>query len=556
MALFGNAGILSGIFDGTSNPDGTTGYLGGLLTYDPRNDIGQGDRLGLFGASLKDAAAQFSGHPEAANSLDRYSATHRQQMGQRLLMDVLQGTQGRLGGQASGQPPAPLALPSPMAGGDPMMLDRTLPELPGQDAGEAAGPVQGGYDLKALAPKLALAAAAGADIGPVLDIIKMSQPKYSTTPQFNAEGRGYVPADDGTVKWLGPDVTQPHKVVIAPNGLAYDPLATKPGTAFNNPNAPLNPDGTPNIAYQKYEHQKAVEQANLGAQNNPNALLVPILRKMQNGQPLTQGEQNVLQAQKPSSGFGGITPSDDPVVKSYVANVLNGNATLRNVPMGMRGSVSVALSQAPKGAYSPTAQNLYTRSAHNITRPYTDMAQYKLTADGLPYLQRIDAALKHPGSVSDQDLLDSLTKLNTGGNAITDAQVKLITDGKSYSDWVSAVKNRFNNGGVLSDNQRQQIKRIANDIFANYRKGYQPVYEQATKQLREAGIPETFWTIPDLNKINDAQAASFSGNASANTPHATQPSSPPRRVLGDSDYARLPSGTVFIGPDGVRRRKP
>jgi hypothetical protein len=59
---------------------------------------------------------------------------------------------------------------------------------------------------------------------------------------------------------------------------------------------------------------------------------------------------------------------------------------------------------------------------------------------------------------------------------------------------------------VLSENQRKQVKEIANDIFKNYRKGYQPVYEQAASQLKAAGIPEPFWTIPDLNKLNAGQA--------------------------------------------------
>jgi hypothetical protein len=130
------------------------------------------------------------------------------------------------------------------------------------------------------------------------------------------------------------------------------------------------------------------------------------------------------------------------------------------------------------------------------------MSAYKLTADGKPYLERIDAALKNPGSVSDQDLLDSLTKLNTGGNAVTDAQVRLITDGKSYADVANTFANKFKNGGVLSPDQRQQIQAIASQIYDNYKMGYQPIYEKAAAQLQAAGIPKQFWTIPDLNAIN------------------------------------------------------
>lgn len=196
----------------------------------------------------------------------------------------------------------------------------------------------------------------------------------------------------------------------------------------------------------------------------------------------------------------------DPVIGSHVKNILSGNETMAQVPAALRNKVSVALGGAGSTSYSPLASSRMTLASSRITAPFTNMAAYKLTADGLPYLQRIDAASKHPGSVSDQDLLDSLTKLNTGGNAVTDAQVKLITDGKSFSDTIGTWSNKVKNGGVLSENQRKQIKEIANDIFANYRKGYQPVYEQAASQLKAAGIPEPFWTIPDLNKLNAGQA--------------------------------------------------
>lgn len=208
-----------------------------------------------------------------------------------------------------------------------------------------------------------------------------------------------------------------------------------------------------------------------------------------------------------AAGAQGTINTDDPINQSWMKAVLSGNATMQQVPAARRDSVSMGLSDAPKAAYSPLASSRLTMAASRITKPFTSLPQYQLTANGKPYLQRIDAALKVPGSVSDQDLLDSLTKLNTAGNAITDAQVKLVTDGKSYSDWAGTIAKKFKNGGVLSENQRTQIHDIANNIYDNYKKGYQPVYEQATKQLQAAGIPEAFWTIPDLNKLNGQQQA-------------------------------------------------
>jgi len=37
---------------------------------------------------------------------------------------------------------------------------------------------------------------------------------------------------------------------------------------------------------------------------------------------------------------------------------------------------------------------------------------------------------------------------------------------------------------------------------------------------------------------------------------ATTPSANPVKIAGDADYNKLPSGALFIGPDGKQRRKP
>lgn len=211
----------------------------------------------------------------------------------------------------------------------------------------------------------------------------------------------------------------------------------------------------------------------------------------------------------PVTGVG-----EDDVIKSHVVNILNGNESMSQVPKQYRDRVSVALTKEPQGSYSPISSARLSNAASRITQTYKKLPQYELTANGLPYLQRIDAAIRTPGSVSDQDLLDSLTKLNTAGNAVTEAQVNLILKGQSWSDWLNTAVGRFRNGGVLSPNQRQQIQEISKAIYANYKKGYQPVYEEASKKLRDAGIPEAFWGLPDLNKLSDQATANDAAPAS------------------------------------------
>lgn len=207
--------------------------------------------------------------------------------------------------------------------------------------------------------------------------------------------------------------------------------------------------------------------------------------------------------------------STDPIVDGWAQGILNGSVTgVQSVPKQYQAAVNAALNTPGQNGYAPLAVSRFTRGANAIVANYINLPQYQLTSNGLPYLQRIDAAIKNPGSVSDQDLLDSLTKLNTSGNAISDAQVKLITDGKSFADMASTFENKFQTGGVLSANQRTQIQKIANAIYDNYKTGYQPVYDQATAQLKASGIPEAFWTIPDLNKLNTQTAGSSSSSSS------------------------------------------
>ena len=222
------------------------------------------------------------------------------------------------------------------------------------------------------------------------------------------------------------------------------------------------------------------------------------------------------------------------VGQAWLDAVKNGNATMTNVPNDYKNEVALGLARTDTASYSPLAASRFAVASNRIVSNFTNLPQYQLTANGLPYLQRIDAAIKTPGSVSDQDLLDSLTKLNTAGNAITDAQVNLITKGRSFSDAMSVYANRLSTGGVLSDTQRTQIQQIAKAVYANYAKGYQPVYDQVTKQLQDAGIPAAFWTIPDLNNLS--QQGGY-GDISGGSPTSamTTPTA---------------GGTIVTAPDG------
>lgn len=231
---------------------------------------------------------------------------------------------------------------------------------------------------------------------------------------------------------------------------------------------------------------------------------------------------------------GGNISVADPQALAYAGGVQTGNMTFQSIPKPYKNSVAMILQNSGDPVYSPLSMTRNTLASERIAAPFKKMPQYDLTAGAQVYLDRINAALAHPGSVADQDLLDSLTKLNTSGNAITDAQVRLITAGKSLGDQFGVWSNALKNGGVLSENQRNQVRDIANNIAANYRTSYQPVYDAAAKQLTAAKIPKQFWTIPDLNSLSVNSGAKGGPAATAAAPGANI----------------APAGTTATGPGG------
>jgi hypothetical protein len=536
MGLFGNSGILSGIVDGTVKPDGTTSYLGGLLTYNPASDIGPGDRLGLFGAALKDAAAQFSGHPEAANSLDRYSVMRRKQAGQQLLMDVLagSGSQDKIG--YTTQPLPPTALPSPMRSGPPMMVDRTLPALP--DAGPA--PAMGGagtYDLKTLAPRLAMAAAAGADIGPVLDIIKLSQPKYNTTPQFTADGRGYLVGENGSVDWLDPSVTKPHKVLMGPNGVTYDPYTTRPGTTFNDPNKPfgIGSDGQPipNVPYQTYDigktqAQQAPQWARLNFDRDKLAAGIP------DEQTLHDMAVRYVNGDRMAAGAMGRNPRAQTAFQNMISQVgREQGLTPQQVSQNIQNfqAVSKAIQAFDTGKQGDTVRSLNVAVSHLETLRELGNAlnNHNMTAWNSAK-QKFAQVFGVPAP----------TNWDAAKSIVADEIAKSVIGGQSAQNDREALAATLRNSN--SPSQIDGAISTFQNLLGGQLHGLRQQYENATGR-KDFDNKLSRDTIAALERQSGSQQGNGRAGAAVH-------------ISNDADYDKLPSGTVFIGPDGQRRRKP
>jgi LysM repeat protein len=137
--------------------------------------------------------------------------------------------------------------------------------------------------------------------------------------------------------------------------------------------------------------------------------------------------------------------------------------------------------------------------------------KFYLSAD--PLISRVRGAMSGDGNaVSDQELLDAVTMLNTGGTRPTEAQVGIITHGQSYNDAIDVWKKKLGSGGVLSDANRQQLKDVAEATFTQLENSYKKRLDTYNRELKKAGIDYPILNLADVADIADAGS---SGSSSA-----------------------------------------
>ncbi len=148
----------------------------------------------------------------------------------------------------------------------------------------------------------------------------------------------------------------------------------------------------------------------------------------------------------------------------------------------------------------------YNLAATRATKTFRDTQVFKAASNAGFYVSKIDAAVNNTGSIGDQEILDAISQFNTGGGRVTEAQVNLILSGKSLSDSVNAWTNKVKNGGVLSDNQREQALKLATATKDSFLKNYEEKYTPLAENLQKQGIPKEFWGIPSPEQLKNENA--------------------------------------------------
>lgn len=201
---------------------------------------------------------------------------------------------------------------------------------------------------------------------------------------------------------------------------------------------------------------------------------------------------------------GYISPSDfDPSKMTQLggATVTPPKTAADSAYNTMKAQVDAASANPVTG--SPLNKGRYTRNANSALKNYIASATYQTVSNAVPYLSRIQSALKDPGSITDTSLADSIIKIETGGGQVTDSQISTYFAGQSFADQFAVVGDKIvAKGGVLSPQQRTDLASLAEGTFGYYQQQYEGLYVQAMGALKAQGIPLNYGTnLPDFNSL-------------------------------------------------------
>ncbi len=261
----------------------------------------------------------------------------------------------------------------------------------------------------------------------------------------------------------------------------------------------------------KEDKKTILAMATAALTNNPNDPAAQYAAQ----QALAESNQQQPDLQK-ALALVGKYQTDPIATQQAIANLAKTRADIANTNANTDKTKAgtATVNQDGSTTYDALTIRRYNLASNAAIKNYIALPGYSLVANGQAYLSRIDSAMKVPGSVSDQDLLDSITKLNNAGGQVTEAQVNTVLKGASLADKMNVwQKYLTSNGGVLSNAQRQEVSDVAHAVYKGYQTMYQPIYDKVTQNLKDQGIPKQFWNIPDINELSK-QAADTSGGTS------------------------------------------
>jgi hypothetical protein len=193
---------------------------------------------------------------------------------------------------------------------------------------------------------------------------------------------------------------------------------------------------------------------------------------------------------------------------------------------------------------TPMTARQTAETEEGLRREFATLAKpYFETRDAFA---RVESATRNPSPAGDLALIFNFMKMLDPGSVVREGEFATAQNTAGVPDRVRNLYNRLLSGERLNPEQREDFLGQSRGLMETSERQYTAIQGQYRGIAQRMGLnPQN--TILDFTRPPASAAPGGAGGG---------PQAGPVRITGDADYARLPSGTRFIGPDGVERTKP
>jgi hypothetical protein len=173
-----------------------------------------------------------------------------------------------------------------------------------------------------------------------------------------------------------------------------------------------------------------------------------------------------------------------------------------------------------------------------LRKEFADLPEVKNLKAAFPAFAAVRDAATRNNSQADINLIYGLAKLYDPTSVVREGEYATIANSQAIPEWLKSQAQRLAGGGRLTPETKRQILTEAEGRIASFEQQY-------------TGAQQTYQTVAQRRGLNPENIFTPVGREAEKKSRADV-----ARVANDADYDRLPSGAVFVGPDGVQRRKP
>ncbi|WP_020695292.1 hypothetical protein [Reyranella massiliensis] len=168
----------------------------------------------------------------------------------------------------------------------------------------------------------------------------------------------------------------------------------------------------------------------------------------------------------------------------------------------------------------------------------------------VPMLESAKDAATRPTRAADLNLVYAFAKMMDPESVVRESETAGVVATASVADRLAGYIGQLNGQAMLSPETRQKLLSELESRFGALKASNDEITRAYTETAKSYGLN------PDRILFNVRSGGSPQAPVAGPAPAPKSTPGQMPKITGNDDYAKLPSGTTFIAPDGTTRVKP